>query len=111
MIEQLIYEYLGNNMDVPVYLMRPDDAPVEYVIIEKTSGGETNRVANATIAVQTYGADLYSTVQLNEQVKTLMAGIEALPEIGWCRLQNDYNFADLVRKVPRYQAVFDVRYY
>ena len=111
MIETIVYDYLSEQMDVPVYLMRPDDAPQEYIIIEKTGGGESDRVADATLAVQSYGSNLYRTAELNEQVKTAMAGIEALPSIGRCRLQNDYNFADLQRKVPRYQAVFDLRFY
>lgn len=111
MIEKIVYDYLSDELDIPVYLIRPDDAPAEYVVIEKTAGGESDRVEDATIAVQSYGKDLYRTVSINAQVKTAMAGIEALPEIGRCRLQNDYNFADLQRKVPRYQAVFTLLFY
>ena len=111
MIEQIVYDYLSDELDVPVYLIRPDDAPTEYVVIEKTGGGESDRVENATLAVQSYGKNMYRTVTINKQVKTAMAGIEALPSIGRCRLENDYNFADLQRKVPRYQAVFSLLFY
>lgn len=110
-IEQIVLEHLTEALDVPVYIMRPDNAPDSYVIIDKTSGGEDNKVPQATVAIQSYGKTVYDASQLNEQVITAMQDILALPSIGRCKLDNDYLFTDQVRKVPRYQAVFDIRFY
>lgn len=111
MIEQILYNFLSKELDTPVYFMRPDNAPESYVVVEKTTGGYDNHVPTATIAVQSYAPTVYGAIKLNEQVKAAMKRALALPEIGRCKCTNDYNFTDLTRKVPRYQAVFDVRYY
>ena len=34
-----------------------------------------------------------------------------LPEISACDLNTDYDFPDVTRKLPRYQAIFNVTYY
>ena len=36
---------------------------------------------------------------------------DTLPEIVSCTLNTDYNFPDTTRKLPRYQAVFEVVHY
>ena len=44
MIEETILEYLESRLDVPVYLMRPENVPNSFVLIEKTGGSRTNKV-------------------------------------------------------------------
>lgn len=111
MIEKIVLDYLTEQLSVPVHVMQPEDAPDSYVLLEKTSGGESDQVPKATIAIQSYGATLYQASSLNEEVKTAMKGIVSLDTIGRCHLDSDYNFTDLVRRRPRYQAVFSLRYY
>lgn len=111
MIEQIVIDYLEGVMDVPVFGMRPNDPPTEYLVVEKTSGGETNHVCNATIAIQSYSDSMYKAGILNERVKIAMVGILERGSIGRMHLENDYSFTDLVRNQPRYQAVYDVRFY
>ena len=111
MVEKIIYDYLSMALDVPVYVMQPDDAPEKYVLLEKTGGGVDNKVSTATVAIQSYAGSLYEAAVLNENVKAAMDLIVALPKIGRCHLDTDYNFTDTVRKRPRYQAVYDIRYY
>ena len=111
MVEQIIYNYLTDTLTVPVYTTQPDDAPPRYVLFEKTGGGLENRVNAATVAVQSYGPSLYDAAVLNETVKQAMDGLVALPEIGRCSLDTDYNFTDTERKRYRYQAVYDIMFY
>ena len=49
MIEQTILEYLDSRLDVPCYLMRPENVPDAFVLIEKTGGSRTNKVDRATL--------------------------------------------------------------
>lgn len=111
MIEEVVVSYLSDALSVPVHVMQPNKPPASYVIVEKTSGGVGNQVPRATIAIQSYAPTVYGASKLNEEVKEAMAGIVALDEIGRCHLETDYSFTDTARKVPRYQAVYDIRHY
>ena len=111
MIEETIVEYLGENLNVPVSVMHPEKPPQSYVVVERTSGGQTNQINRATIAIQSYGPTMFTAGLLNEEVKEAMEGILELDSIGRCHLDNDYMFTDITRKQPRYQAVYDLRFY
>lgn len=111
MIEQTIYEYLGEKLSVPARLEEESDMPDEYVLIEKTGGEKTNYVSRATIAIQSYAKSLYRAMQINEDVKVAMEEIVTLDEISRCSLNSDYNYTDTTRKKYRYQAVFDIVHY
>ena len=113
MIEQIILDYFESIQDFPVtpYVMRPENAPTSYIIIERTGGSSTNKIKSATIAIQSYAPTLLDAATLNEAVKEAMEDIITLDSISSCRLQNDYNFTNTATKQPRYQAVFNLTYY
>lgn len=82
-----------------------------FAVIQKTGGGEENKLRHAKIAIQSYGSSMYNAASLNETVISAMDGLPARPEVASCRLNSDYNFTDTTKKQYRYQAVFDVVYY
>lgn len=111
MIEKIILDYLtaagfSACMEIPEGGGTPP-----FVLIEKTGGGEENRLRHATVAIQSYGASMYAAAQLNEQLLTAMDGLPALDAVAACHLNSDYNFTDTAKKQYRYQAVFDIVYY
>ena len=106
MIEKIVYEYLKNALGVGVYMQRPEKDPKEFVLIEKTGSGKTNRVNYATFAFQSYAKTLANAALLNESVKEAAETMVELPEIGSVKLNSDYNFTDTASKQYRYQAVF-----
>lgn len=117
MIEITVYGYLNGVLDVPVFMEIPPNPPVSFVLIEKTSGSQENRINTATFAIQSYGASLYDAAMLNDVVKIAMLGdgednlgIIYQNEIFSCKLNSDYNFTDVSQKKYRYQAVFDIYY-
>jgi hypothetical protein len=111
MIEIIILDYLiAAGIDARMEISA-DGGPPPFVIIQRTGGGEENKIRRATVALQSYGASMYEAASLNERVVALMDGLAALPEIGACRLNSDYNYTDTAKKQYRYQAVFDVVYY
>lgn len=110
MIELDILKYLDKELDVDVYLERPENAPDEFVIIEKTAGGMVNFVENVTLAIQSYSASLVSVIKLNEAIKNAMLNAPTLEKVGMCRLNSDYNFTDSNTKEYRYQAVYNLTY-
>lgn len=111
MIETIVLNYLSEALSVPVSMEVPEDPPDQFVVIEKTGGGEENHIKSATLAIQSVADSLYQAAVLNEAVKTAMDGISALDSIGRASLNSDYNFTDTATKRFRYQAVFDVIYY
>lgn len=40
-----------------------------------------------------------------------MLDADTLPEVVSCKLVTDYDFPDTTRKLPRYQAVFELVHY
>ena len=110
MIERILIEYLNNELTQPVYVERPENAPREYVIIQKTGSRKVNQINTATIAFQSYSDSLYEAALLNEEVKAAVEASVSLPEISSAKLNSDYNFTNTAMKQYRYQAVFDITY-
>lgn len=113
MIEKTILDFLTEQLpDIPIYMETPESPPDAFILIEKTAGGRTNYIQEATLAIQSYGASLYKAAALNESVKELMLdSAPALDALCKVRLNSDYNFTDTRTKRYRYQAVYDIKYY
>ena len=111
MIEKIIMDYLENALNVPVYVMTPENPPQEYVLFEKTGSDRTNYIDRATVAFQSYSNTAYGASVLNEAVKSAVDSMVSLDSIGSVKLNSDYLFTDQVRKKPRYQALYDFVFY
>ena len=111
MIDIIVYEYMKEAMDVPVYMEMPETLPKEFVLLDKTGSNRKNYIESATFAVQSYAGSMYKAALLNDEVKQAMDSMIELAEIGSSKLQTDYRFTDLQRKLPRYQAIYEVTHY
>lgn len=112
MIETIILDYLNENLEnVTAYMERPADPEASYVLVEKTGGGESNHIYNATIAIQSIAESMYKAASLNEEIKDLMRGAIFLDGVAKVELNSDYNFTNTSTKRYRYQAVFDITHY
>lgn len=110
MIELIIYTWIKDRLDVPVYFERPDRMPKRFVLMEKTAGSRQNYIHQATFAFQSYAESMYEASALNERVKEAVDSLIESPEIGGLSLNGDYNFTDTEEGTPRYQAVYDFNY-
>ena len=110
MIEITVLQYLENELDMPVYAEKPENPESEYILIERTSGGYTNHISRATMAVQSYADSMLRAAQINSAVERTMRGIISDPTVSRCELNSSYNFTDVSSKKYRYQAVFDIVY-
>lgn len=118
MIEVTILEYLREYFEedsIPVYLNLPESLPnpesQEFILIEKTGSSLENWLFESTIAIQSYGRDLYSAASLSQRVIRAMIEAISIDEITSVSLNSEYEFTDTETKRPRYQAVFDVSHY
>lgn len=110
MIELYVYNYLKDK-NFAVYMEWELNMYGDIVIVEKTSGSQSNHLKSATFAFQSYGDSLYEAAKLNEKVKEAIFAMEELPLIAGVHLNSDYNYTDTQIKRYRYQAVFDINYY
>lgn len=112
MIEKIVRDHLAGYMSsVPVEVERAEKPPEEFVLIERTGGGEENHIRRATIAVQTYAKSLYRAAFLMEEAIKAMLELPRLNAVSSVKLQSYYNFTDTTAKQYRYQGVFDLVYY
>lgn len=112
MIEKIVIDFLSEALSaIDVYAEQPEEKPETYLLVQKTGGGEENKIASATIAVQSYATTLYDAAELNEAVVETMQDLTDVDAVTLCNLNSDYNFTDTAQKRYRYQAVFDIFYY
>lgn len=121
-IEEFVISYLNTALSVtvpgnpptvlaiPVYGDVPSPVPDQFVTVEMTGASEENKIRYATIAVQSWDVSRDAASNLNIMVITAMEAIISKDEISSCSLDSSYNYTDLTRNKPRYQAVFSVVY-
>lgn len=110
MIEQILQDYLRQNT-FPCYMSVPENPSGNFCVLEKTGSDYKEGVFRATIAVQSYGNSKFEAAQLNHYVIQCMLNADTLPDVVSCTPNTDYDFPDTTRKLPRYQAIFDVVHY
>ena len=98
MIEEIIQNYLRES-GFPCYLSVPEEPSGNFVVLDKTGSGHDEGLFHATLA------------QLSHHVVQAMLDADTLPEVVRCELVTDYDFPDTTRKLPRYQAVFELVHY
>ena len=111
MIETIILNYLTAAGITAVMEVPEGGGTPPFVVVERTGGGESNLLRQATVAIRSYGASLYAAAALNDLVVKTMEGLPELPSVAACDLNSDYNYTDTEKRQYRYQAVFDIVYY
>lgn len=111
MIEIIVFNYLRNNLSVPVYVEKPTQKPQRYVVIDKIGSSKEDYLLSSTIAFQSHAESKYQAAFLNEQVKEAVENMIVLDEIAGVSLNSDYNFTDTTTKEYRYQAVYEIYHY
>ena len=111
MIEIIILNHLNSKLTEMVAMEREKEMPDQFVLMEKTSGGESNHISSATFAFQSYSKkSMYEAAALNEKVKQAVKDLIELDSIASVKLNTDYNFTDTTTKEYRYQTIFDLKY-
>ena len=110
-IEEFIVDFLSGELSVPVSGDVPSPVLPNFVTVEKTGGRSENKISSATVAVQSWAESRADAADLCAEVEAAMEALVEEPEISHCSLDSSYNFPDLSRKKPRYQAVFSIVHY
>ena len=110
-IEEFIVDYLSGALSEPVSGDVPSPVLPRFVTVEKTGGRRENKISSATVAVQAWADSRADAADLCAEVEAAMEALVEEPEISHCSLDTSYNFPDLERRTPRYQAVFSITHY
>ena len=111
-IEAFIIAHLMEELHLPVYGDVPvRDKPDRYVTVERVGGSKEDTIHGAMIALQSYAPTRYEASELNDSVCEAMESIYGRDEICSISLNSTYNYPKTDEKQPRYQAVYDVKYY
>lgn len=112
MIEVIVKNFIDQYGPVKCYMERPENAPNEYCLAEKTGSYTADQLTTSTIAVQSYAKTLYNASVINSEIIELM---KTLPyysdDVSGVKLNSDGNFTDAAAKQYRYQAVFTITHY
>ena len=115
MSEELIEVYVKNHVegqiDCPVYMEYPEDAPDYFVLLDRTDSHRENHIDSAVFLVQSYGPTKLAAAMMNAKAKDAMDSLIGLARIAACNLSGDYPFPDKKQNRHRYQAVYDISYY
>lgn len=111
MIEEIVRNFLKEELGVPLYFEHKVGVSDSFLVIEKIAGRMKNHLKGATVAIQSYAPSLYQAAVLNESVKSAMMGLTVLDAVHGVHLSSDYHFTDWETKSYRYQAVFVIDYY
>lgn len=80
MIAKALLDYLGEKLEVGVYMEQPE-VLTNYVLLDQTGSSKREHITTTIITVQSYGASLYEAMQLNEEVKAAMEDFVELDEV------------------------------
>ena len=109
MIEAILIDYLGTELNVPVFVMLPETIPQgDFIVLDRIGNTKTNYITSYTIAVQSYGSTALSAATLNESVIEAMESLLEDGRFSRIHLNNGNMFTDTTRKLNRYQSTFEI---
>lgn len=110
MIEKILYKYLTEKLEIPVFLEYPKDEPEEYIVFVKTSSTQRNLIYTSSFDIYTHSLSMYKTITLTERLKEVMKEIIEVPEIMHAEFISDYEASDTTTKTYRYKAIYDIKH-
>ena len=116
MLELIVYNYLSVVLDVPVVFTEPtvpewDAVPEKYVLIKKLSEKNDNHLRSGSLAIKSYAKTVYDAAVLDKAVRDAVDRLPELDAVASAKLSSSYDSSDTVRKINRYQSVYDFVFY
>lgn len=112
MIETIVKDFIDQYGPVGCFMERPENAPAEYCLAEKTGSSTKDQLTTSTISIQSYAKTLYKAAVINGEIIELMRTLPYYQDaVSGVRLNSDGNFTDASTKQYRYQAVFTITHY
>lgn len=109
-IEQLIYEYLSDEIeDVPVFPEIPtSNLPETFIVFNVIDRGLVDYIEAVTVEFWSYAPTIYEASALDEVVRETMLNMVSLPEISSSKLGGGRHYNDTTLKKHRYRCYFNL---
>lgn len=116
MLELIVYNYLSVVLDAPVVFTEPtvpewEAVPEKYVLIKKLSEKNDNHLRSGSLALKSYAKTVYDAAVLDRTVRDAVDRLPELDAVASAKLSSSYDSSDTVRKINRYQSVYDFVFY
>lgn len=111
-MEKILYDFLNNELDVPVYLEIPTSPGDTFVTIELTGRTENGKVETGVFAIQTHAKRRLQASTLADTVNNAMKDLLFIDSVSQVEKNSGfYNFTNLDTKEYRYQAVYEITFF
>lgn len=104
MIEQVLFEFLRDQLDVPVVVAVPTDRPSRFVLFERTGGRVDEFRDLAEFAFQTWAQDVAGASRLADQVRAVLPMLVTECDVASVTINGTYNYPDPASGQARYQT-------
>lgn len=101
-VEQTIIQALG-SMGHSAYADAPNPMPPSFVTVERTGGGDRDKVDSASLAVQCWAQGRKAAAELADTVRSDLESLTGTLGLGAVRVQSIYNWPDPESRRARYQ--------
>ena len=98
-VEQAVIKYLTEK-NYSAYADVPNPMPASFVTVERTGGGDRDRIDRATLAVQCWA-------DMADDVRTVLEELTGTRGFGAVSVTSIYNWPDAQSRKARYQLVVD----
>ena len=106
-VEQAVIKRLVEN-NRSAYADAPNPMPAEFVTVERTGGGDRDRVDHATLAVQCWAGTRKAAADMADAVRRELEAMTGEGGLGAVSVTSIYNWPDLQSRRHRYQLVVDI---
>lgn len=117
MIEEIVLNYLKDNLDVDVFLETPSNHSDTYVTMKLIGSGMDNHINAATFEFYCYSQSKYESAVLDRMLKEAMLGNEStsygiieLSTISACKYGGGNDAPDTSKKAYRYRSYYNLFY-
>lgn len=105
-VEQAVIQFLAAK-GYNAYADAPNPMPDSFVTVERTGGGDRDRIDRATLAVQCWAGGRKAAADMAYEVRNVLEGLTGERGFGAVRVTSLYNWPDSKSRKARYQLVVD----
>lgn len=112
MIEETVMNSIEEYTSIPAFMEVPEKPSKVYAIVERAGGSINETISTSLIVVQSYAQDLYTAASNCDLITdALLYQMIEKPDVVSVTLNSKYNFPDMTKGKPRYQAIFEITHY
>lgn len=110
MIEKTVISYLNSQLNVPVFMEKPENKTDKFVVISTLDIGRTDLINAVTLNLTSYAPTLLEAAELNEMVMDKMYDIIMLDHVSSSKLGGGGQAIKTDVKGYAYYCVFNLFY-